>query len=95
MQLEVENINMEVERNKKVIKYLVKNSGELSTLLENLEGSSFVNNQDRIMVERYKQMISNGVSHEAIINMIRDFGVHAPAFFALFVSLAVYRFYKN
>ncbi|MBS3068577.1 hypothetical protein J4450_07765 [Candidatus Micrarchaeota archaeon] len=95
MQLEVQNINMEVERNKKVLNYLIKNPVDLAKILDNLEHAEFVSSEDRIMVERFRQMIANGVSYEAIINMIKEFGIHTPRFFALFVSLAVYRFYNG
>ena len=93
MQFEVENVNMEVERNRKVVGYLVKNQTDLGKVLDNLE--PFVNSDDRVMVERFKQMIVNGVSYDAILNMLKEFGTKAPSFFALFVSLAVYRFYKG
>ena len=95
MQLEVENVNMEVERNKRVLNYLVKNPEDLEKILGNLEHAEFVSKSDRVMIERFKQMIANGVSYEATINMIKDFGTHTPRFFALFVSLAVYRLYSQ
>lgn len=95
MQLEVQSINMEVERNKKVLNHLIRNPSDLAKILDNLEHAQFVNSEDRIMVERFKQMVANGVSYEAVINMIKEFGVHTPKFFALFVSLAVYKFYTN
>lgn len=94
-ELRVENVNMEVERNKKVLSYLIKNPGDLAKILDNLEHAEFVSSEDRVMVERFKQMIANGVSYEAIINMIKEFGIHTPRFFALFVSLAVYRLYNG
>jgi len=95
MQLEVENVNMEVERNKRIIAHLIKNPSDLAKVLDSLENAELVKNEDRIMIERFKQMIVNGVSYEAVINMIKEFGTRAPQFFALFVSLAVYRFYNG
>ena len=54
MQLEVQNINMEVERNKKVLNYLIKNPTDLANVLDNLEHSGLAKSDDRIMVERFR-----------------------------------------
>lgn len=85
----------EIERNTKIINYLVKNPAELAGVFDSLEQVGFVNNEHRVMLERFKQMVVSGVSYEAVINMLKEFGYRAPKFFALFVSIAVYRLYAD
>ena len=88
----VELEDKELERNKKIIGYLVKNPQELDSVFANLE--EVVQSEHLSMIERFRQMIANGISYDAIINMFKEFGVRAPALFALFVSIAVYKFYR-
>ena len=84
----------ELDRNIQVLQYLVKHPFELAMIFDTLERSGGMHSEHLVMIERFKQMLSNGVSHRFVINMLKDFAVKAPQFFALLVSLAVYRLYK-
>lgn len=84
----------ELNRNAQILQYLVKHPFELAMIFDTLERSGAVYSEHLVMVERFKQMLSTGVSHRFVINMLKDFAAKAPHFFALLVSLAVYRLYK-
>lgn len=88
------HVNTEIDRNRKILEYLVKNPVELGMVFDNLEHAGFLYGEHTVMVERFKQMLATGVSHNAVINMLKDFAVKAPQFFALLVSVAIYRLNK-
>ncbi len=84
----------EVGRNKKILTYLVKNPLELAMIFDNLEHAGVLYGEHMAMVERFKQMLKVGISHGVVIGMLKDFAAKAPQFFALIVSMAVYRLHK-
>ncbi len=95
--MQVRTVNLEgqtpeTERNKRIMDYLIKNPSDLADVLAHLE--KVAEYEHRTIIERFRQMLDGEVYFAGVTTMFKDFALKTPPLFALFVSLAIYKFYR-
>ena len=84
----------EVKRNKEIVEYLVKNKEELEIALNAIESSTFVEHNDKAMIERLTQSLAFDVPWKNVLSRFVELGERSPKLLMLMVAIATYKFYK-